>query len=31
MIENPDKYIKDFVEAGADLIVVHETVPHRSI
>ncbi len=23
MIENPDNYIKDFVEAGSDLIVVH--------
>ena len=23
MIENPDRYIADFVEAGADLIVVH--------
>lgn len=23
MIENPDKYIKDFVEAGADIITVH--------
>src|SRR5690554_1635553 len=34
MIENPDRYIKDFVKAGADLIVVHgETVRHlhRSI
>ncbi|HLQ84210.1 MAG TPA: ribulose-phosphate 3-epimerase [Pseudogracilibacillus sp.] len=29
MIENPDKYIKDFVEAGADIITVHqETCPH---
>ncbi len=24
MIENPDLYIKDFVDAGADLITVHE-------
>lgn len=34
MIENPDKYIENFVEAGADLISVHyETCPHlhRSI
>ena len=23
MIENPDNYIKDFVDAGSDLIVVH--------
>lgn len=29
MIENPDFYIKNFVEAGADLITVHaETCPH---
>ena len=29
MIENPDKYIKDFVKAGADIITVHqETCPH---
>lgn len=29
MIENPDNYIKDFVEAGADIITVHqETCPH---
>lgn len=34
MIENPDKYVGDYVEAGADLISVHyETCPHlhRSI
>ncbi len=34
MIENPDDYVEDFVEAGADLISVHfETCPHlhRSI
>lgn len=34
MIENPDKYIPDFIKAGADLISVHvETCPHlnRSI
>ncbi len=24
MIENPDNYIKDFVDAGSDLIVVHQ-------
>jgi ribulose-phosphate 3-epimerase len=29
MIENPDRYIKDFVKAGADLVSVHvETCPH---
>jgi ribulose-phosphate 3-epimerase len=29
MIENPDRYIPDFVKAGADLISVHqEAVPH---
>ena len=29
MIENPDRYIADFAEAGADLISVHvETCPH---
>lgn len=29
MIENPDRYIADFAEAGADLITVHqEVVPH---
>ncbi len=29
MIENPDKYIEDFVSAGADLITVHaEACPH---
>ena len=29
MIENPDAYIQDFAEAGADLISVHvETCPH---
>ena len=34
MIENPDRYITDFVKAGADIISVHvETCPHlhRSI
>ncbi|MGX4598759.1 ribulose-phosphate 3-epimerase [Faecalimicrobium sp. JNUCC 81] len=34
MIENPDLYIKDFVDAGCDLIVVHEeacTHLHRTI
>lgn len=34
MIEEPDKYVENFVEAGADLISVHyETCPHlhRSI
>ncbi len=29
MIENPDKYIGEFAEAGADIITVHaETCPH---
>lgn len=29
MIENPDKYISDFIKAGADLVSVHvETCPH---
>src|SRR5690625_482887 len=29
MIENPDQYIKDFAEGGADIITVHqETCPH---
>ncbi|MBF4691677.1 ribulose-phosphate 3-epimerase [Fusibacter ferrireducens] len=29
MIENPDQYVKDFVDAGADLINVHiEACPH---
>ena len=29
MIENPDKYIPDFIKAGADLVSVHaETCPH---
>lgn len=29
MIENPDRYIKDFADAGADIITVHaETCPH---
>lgn len=34
MIENPDNYIKDFADAGCDLIVVHEeacTHLHRTI
>lgn len=34
MIENPDKYIKEFVDAGCDMIVVHEeacTHLHRTI
>lgn len=34
MIENPDLYIKDFVDAGCDLIVVHQetcTHLHRTI
>ncbi|QUH26222.1 ribulose-phosphate 3-epimerase [Serpentinicella alkaliphila] len=34
MIENPDKYIKDFVEAGADIITVHSEASvhlHRTI
>lgn len=29
MIENPDKYIKDFVDAGADLICVHAETTHH--
>jgi ribulose-phosphate 3-epimerase len=29
MIENPDRYIPDFVKAGADILAVHvETCPH---
>lgn len=29
MIENPDRYVPDFVSAGADLLTVHqETCPH---
>ena len=29
MIENPDRYIGDFIRAGADLVTVHtETCPH---
>ena len=29
MIENPDQYIQDFADAGADIITVHaETCPH---
>lgn len=34
MIENPDNYIKDFVDAGCDLIVVHQEACkhlHRTI
>lgn len=34
MIENPDMYIKDFVEAGCDIIVVHQEACkhlHRTI
>ena len=34
MIENPDNYIKDFVDAGSDLIVVHQEACrhlHRTI
>lgn len=34
MIENPDKYIADFVDAGCDMIVVHQeacTHLHRTI
>ncbi len=34
MIEDPDKYIKDFADSGADIITVHEEVSvhlHRSI
>ena len=34
MIENPDQYIKDFVDAGCDIIVVHQEVCrhlHRTI
>lgn len=34
MIENPDNYIKDFVDAGCDMIVVHEETCihlHRTI
>jgi len=29
MIENPDRYIKEFVDLGADIITVHyEACPH---
>ena len=29
MIDNPDKYIKDFADAGADILTVHyESCPH---
>jgi ribulose-phosphate 3-epimerase len=29
MIENPDQYVEDFIEAGADLLTVHQEVcPH---
>src|SRR5574341_706546 len=29
MIENPDRYLADFAEAGADILTVHvETCPH---
>jgi ribulose-phosphate 3-epimerase len=34
MIENPDQYVKDFVDAGCDLIVVHQEACrhlHRTI
>lgn len=34
MIENPDKYIKEFAESGADIITVHEEASvhlHRTI
>lgn len=34
MVENPDKYIKDFVDAGADIITVHAEATkhlHRTI
>ena len=34
MIENPDNYIKDFVDAGSDLVVVHQEACrhlHRTI
>lgn len=34
MIEDPDKYIKDFAESGADIITVHSEVSvhlHRSV
>lgn len=31
MIENPDKYIPDFIKSGADLVSVHaETCPHMN-
>jgi ribulose-phosphate 3-epimerase len=29
MIENPDRYIPDFAEAGADIIVVHAEATHH--
>jgi ribulose-phosphate 3-epimerase len=34
MIENPDQYIKDFAESGADIITVHEEASvhlHRTL
>ena len=34
MIENPDNYIKEFVDAGCDIIVVHQEACkhlHRTI
>lgn len=34
MIENPDKYIKDFADAGADIITVHQEASihlHRTV
>ena len=34
MIDRPERYIKDFVDAGADLITVHEEATihlHRTI
>ena len=28
MIENPEKFIDDFIEAGADIITVHVEAAH---
>jgi len=31
MIDNPEKYIKDFVDAGADIITIHSEAPCSNI
>lgn len=30
MIENPDKYIEDFIDAGADIITIHSEVSYHA-